>query len=409
MSRKRCHRWPSWDSAAEAPLGVAALADGAGAMIAGPVGVLSGRVHTFSTSAQLPNFQGTMTRIHSARPTISTLLHTALALAASTVLVACGGAAHERARTGRDAEFKVALLTPGPISDQAWNSGAYQGLLRIRDSLGAKISNVETKTPADFDENFRQYGAQHYDLVFGNGFEYQDAASRIGPEYPHTIYVITSGNRVGANVAPLVFGFEEPSYLAGVLAGRLTRSGVVGAIGGTELPPVRSSFLAFAAGVHAVNPRAKVLTSYIGSWDDVSAGKEQALAQIQRGADYIFQNADAAGLGIFQAARDSRGVRVFGANSDQNGVAPDVIIGSVVIDLPRAFLSVAREVKEHRFTPRAIRLGGTTGVVRLVLNPALRAGITTNILAELDSTQARIDRGALTPPRIEFVDTTRAN
>src|SRR5579884_225127 len=64
----------------------------------------------------------------------------------------------------RSASFKVALLTPGPISDQSWNVGAYQGLMRIRDSLGAQVSHIQTKTPAEFDENFRQYGAQGYTI-----------------------------------------------------------------------------------------------------------------------------------------------------------------------------------------------------------------------------------------------------
>ena len=153
------------------------------------------------------------------------------------------------------APFRVALLTPGPITDQAWNGGAYQGLLRIRDSLGAQISHIQTKSPADFEENFRQYGAQGYDLVFGHGFEFQDAASRVSADFPKTIFITTSGNAVRANVAPMVFGFEEPSYLAGILAAHLSKSGMIGAIGGTELPPVRSSFLAFEAGVHAVKPK----------------------------------------------------------------------------------------------------------------------------------------------------------
>src|SRR5690606_19371784 len=70
--------------------------------------------------------------------------------------------------------FRVALLTPGPISDQSWNAAAYEGLNRIRDSLGAMVRHVQTRTPADFEENFRQYGAQGYDLVIGHGFEFQD-------------------------------------------------------------------------------------------------------------------------------------------------------------------------------------------------------------------------------------------
>src|SRR5215831_13965821 len=99
------------------------------------------------------------------------------------------------------ATFRVALLTPGPISDRAWNGSAYDGLVAVRDSLGAQISHVQTKTPAEFEENFRQYGAQGYDLVIGHGFEYQDAAARVAPDFPKTLFITTSGNRVRANVA----------------------------------------------------------------------------------------------------------------------------------------------------------------------------------------------------------------
>src|SRR5689334_25250667 len=121
------------------------------------------------------------------RAVLSTTLHMSV-----FALTACGGGRETPANEG--GKLKVALLTPGPISDQSWNGGAYAGLLRIRDSLGAKISHIQTKTPAEFDENFRQYGAEGYDLVFGHGFEFQDAALRVAPEFPRTIYITTSGN-----------------------------------------------------------------------------------------------------------------------------------------------------------------------------------------------------------------------
>ena len=340
------------------------------------------------------------------RHRFSTLFHVFPLLLA----VACGdGSPRDATPSPRDPGFKVALLTPGPISDQAWNSGAYQGLLRIRDSLGASVSHIQTRTPADFEENFRHYGAEGYHLVFGHGFEFQDAAERVAPEFPRTVYITTSGNRVAPNVSPMVFGFEDPSYVAGVLAGSLTRTNVIGVIGGTEIPPVRSSFAAFEAGARAVNPRVRVLSSYVGNWEDASAGKEQAIAQIRQNADHIFQNADAAGLGIFQAAREAKGVAVFGANVDQNAVAPDVIIGSVVIDLPNAFLSVAQEVKDGRFRPRILRLGSAAGVTKFVLNPAWRDRIRPAVLARVDSTTQRITSGELQPPRIEFVDSVSAS
>jgi basic membrane lipoprotein Med (substrate-binding protein (PBP1-ABC) superfamily) len=300
------------------------------------------------------------------------------------------------ARGDTAAAFRVALLHPGPTSDNSWNWGAAQGLARIKDSLGARTSAIQTRTPAEFEENFRQYGAQGYDLVIGHGFEYQDAAVRVAPEFPKTVFVTTSGNQVGPNLAGIEFDFEEPSYLAGLLAGSLTRTGVVGTIGGTELPPVKRSFAAFVAGAKASRPTVQVLGSYIGNWDDVNAGKEQALAQIGRRADVIFQNADAAGLGVFQAAKERKDVLVFGSNADQNAVAPDVTVGSVVIDLPRAFMLVARDVKERRFQPRVYRLGGKEQVVTLVLNPARKDLVTPALQAALDSAKAKLESGAIT-------------
>lgn len=297
--------------------------------------------------------------------------------------------------TARPGTFRVALLTPGPISDRSWNGGAYEGLLAIRDSLGAQVSHVQTKTPAEFEENFRQYGAQGYDLVIGHGFEFQDAAVRVGPEFPKTLYVTTSGNTVRANVAGIQFAFEEASYLAGILAAGMSKSAAIGAIGGTELPPVKRSFAAYSAGARSVTPRIGIVVSYVGNWDDVSAGKEQALAQIGRRTDVIFQNADAAGLGVFQAARESKSTYVIGANADQNGIAPEVTLGSVVIDLRHAFLLVGKEVKERTFTPRVVSLGIRENVVRLVFNPTLESRIPGATRSAIDSVQRRLFDGSL--------------
>jgi basic membrane lipoprotein Med (substrate-binding protein (PBP1-ABC) superfamily) len=131
----------------------------------------------------------------------------------------------------------------------------------------------------------------------------------------------------------------------------------------------------------------------VGNWDDVSAGKELALAQISRGADVIFQNADAAGLGVFQAAREKRGVFVIGSNADQNSVAPEATLGSVVIDLPRAFLEVAREVRGGNFQTRVVTFDARSDVVHLVINPAMRTRIPARALALVDSVTALIHAG----------------
>lgn len=330
----------------------------------------------------------------------STPVNTVVSVGIALLAIACGRS--ERQATSDSAEnrgnFRVALLTPGAISDQSWNGGAYQGLLRVRDSLHAQISHIQTKSPAEFEENFRQYGNQGYDLVFGHGYEFQDAARAVAPSYPKTQYVVTSGNSATGNISGMVFGFAEPSYLAGMLAGAMTKSNKLGVIGGTELPPVRESFRAFIAGVHRVNPAARVVTSYIGNWDDVSAGKEQALAQLASGVDVIFQNADAAGLGIFQAVREAPHAFVFGTNSNQNDIAPDVTLGSVAIDLPHAFLLVARAVRDKSFHPGLITLGMRQQVVDLIINPRLASRIPSATQHAIDSTRSVILHGTFALP-----------
>ncbi len=307
-----------------------------------------------------------------------------------SVAFATAACSRDDTATTNAGTFKVALLTPGPISDKSWNAGAYAGLMAIRDSLGAEVSHIQTKTPAEFDENFRQYGAKGFNLVFGHGFEFQDAALRVAPTYPNTVYITTSGTSVAKNVGGAEFAFEEASYLAGIVAGGMTKSNILGVIGGTELPPVKRSFAAFEEGARSVNPRIKVVVSYIGNWDDVSAGKEQAIALISRGADIIFQNADAAGLGVFQAVKEAKGVYAIGSNSNQNDIVPDATLGSVVIDLPHAFLEIARAVQKEGFTGRVFSLGLNDNVVTYVANPRVAAQVPVAVTAAVDSAQRQM-------------------
>lgn len=308
-------------------------------------------------------------------------------------LFAFTSAACSDTRASGDKAFKVALLTPGPISDKSWNAGAYAGLMAIRDSLGADVSHIQTRTPAEFEENFRQYGAKGFNLVFGHGFEFQDAALRVAPSYPNTTYITTSGTSVTKNVGGAEFAFEEASYLAGMVAGGMTKTNILGVIGGTELPPVKRSFAAFEQGALAVNPDARIVISYIGNWDDVSAGKEHAIAQIARGADVVFQNADAAGLGVFQAVKEANGVLAIGSNSNQNDIVPEVTLGSVVIDLPHAFLMIAREVQKGNFSGKVFSLGLNDDVVTFVPNPAIASRIPPALISSMDSARKTMVEG----------------
>ncbi|HEV8149523.1 MAG TPA: BMP family protein [Gemmatimonadales bacterium] len=309
------------------------------------------------------------------------------------LLAACGKQPHS------PAGFRVALITPGSIADAAWNSGAYRGLLAIRDSLGARISHVEAHTPGEQAEALRTYAAQGYQLVFGHGFEFQAPAERIGAEYPRTLFVVTSGERLApqGNVVPLVFGIEEGTYLAGMVAGGMTKSSKLGFIGGMELPPIVRGYQGWLHGAQAVNPAVDSRIAYLNNFDDVAAGREAALAMIRLGVDMLHHNADQAALGLFQAAKESPGVFVFGANADQSTLAPERVLASVVIDLPKAFLALARDVEAGRFSPRIETFGLAGGVLRFELNPLLANRIPAALLRRVQAARDSILAGTLHP------------
>ncbi len=294
-------------------------------------------------------------------------------------------------------DFRVGLVTPGSIADAAWNSGAYAGLQQIRDSLGVAISRVEARTPAEQEEALRTYAAQGYSLVFGHGFEFQGSAERVSEQFPATIFVVTSGERVAQNVSPLIFRLHEASYLAGMVAGGMSRTGTIAFVGGIELPPIKLAEDAWVAGARRLNPAIVSRSTYLNTFDDVAAGREAALALLQAGADMFHHNADQAALGAFQAVKESPAAYIFGANLDQSSLAPERVIGSAVIDLPRAFLTVAREAKAGGFVPKVESFGLKSGVIRFDPNPALLATVPAPVQAAVNAARDSIiaaDTGA---------------
>jgi basic membrane lipoprotein Med (substrate-binding protein (PBP1-ABC) superfamily) len=276
------------------------------------------------------------------------------------------------------------------------------GLERVRDELGAEIAHEVASTPQQFEAGFRDFAARGFNLVFGHGFEFQDAAAQVGREYPRTIFITTSGSTILANLAPIVFELEQATYVLGYVAGAISRHARVGAIGGVEIPSVASTFFAFSEGAARVRPRVKTSVSYIGGWTDVSAAREATLAQIAEGADVLIHNTNEAAPGFFQAVAESKDVFAFGSNRNQNDLAPDVVLASATIHVSKAMLLVAEEVRSGQFWPRSIRFGMREGVIDIEWNEALVAKVSEKVIRDADVLVKRIKRGAFKVPRGEF-------
>jgi basic membrane protein A len=256
-----------------------------------------------------------------------------------------------------DKILKVALITEGPVSDAGWNASAYDGLNAIKTELGAEISNLETSSPSEYEEGMRSYASQGYDIVFAHGFQFQDAAQNIGPDYPDTAFVITSGTEAfGENVSPLIFLEEEGFYIMGQAAAKLTKTNKIGHIGGMEIPALIYPYKGFEQGIKDTNPNAQIVLSWIGTWTDVGKAKEAAMAQIDNGVDVMFGSANQATQGVIQACKENN-VWTFGAYSPTIATAPEIIVGEVLLNTDSAFVAVAKQVRDKTFKGGIIALG----------------------------------------------------
>ncbi len=324
-----------------------------------------------------------------------------LLLTMSAVIIECSDKNTEE-------EFKVAMLLPASKSDAGWNALAYTGLLQIEKELGAKIMDVESKTMPEQEQHFRYYADKGFDLIFGHGYEYQEPAKAVAPDFPDTIFITSSGGTITDNISPANFRVEQPAYLLGIMAGMMTQGNKLGCIGGQEIPSVKSTFIAFEAGAKSVNPEVKVIEMWVGDWTDAVTGKRYSEALINQGVDFLFPNADAAGLGAYEAAENAleegKTVYTFGANLDKSDISPETVLANAVIT-PDVFVQIAKEVKDGKFKPQIYTFNMLKDqAITLTYNPKMKEKIPQNVLDKVEAEKARILSGEFEVPQIDFTE-----
>lgn len=290
--------------------------------------------------------------------------------------------------------FKVALLTTGPVNDGGWNEAAYNGLLSIQSKLGAQISKQENVKDADFEEAFRDYANQGYSLIIGHGDEFSQAAAKVAANFPKTSFVTVGGTNIAPNLSYIYFATEEGTYLQGMEAGYVTKSGKGGFIGGQEFPPVKAAAQAFANGAVSTHPGFTFRTTYLNSWVDPVAAKGQTQALLNSGCDVIAHNCDAAAKGMFDTAGTVPGVYTFGVNADENGKAPNVL-SSAFLNIPKAFTDIAATVKNHTFKGSKVMLGLKQHDIVLIDNPKLSKVLTEGQKQNIKAAALKIADGQL--------------
>jgi basic membrane protein A len=289
-------------------------------------------------------------------------------LLGTLILSACAPAvvATEKPAATKAAEpvkkVKVALVMSGVITDGSWNAAAYQGLMdAVKKFPDIETAYSESVPLADFENTYRDYASKGFNLIIGHGSQFADVTLLVAKDNPNTYFAVTNADVSAANVAGLDTKNEEVGYMGGFIAGLLSKSKTVGYVGGQEILAMKRAELGFVKGVPASCPDCKPLVSYVGDSKDAVKGKETGLAMIDKGADAIYHSADAAGLGVIEAAKEKK-IIMIGNTSDQRKLAPDNIVTSTVRNLAPVITQIISELVAGTFKGGVRMHGFDTGI-----------------------------------------------
>lgn len=262
-------------------------------------------------------------------------------------------------------KIKVALVTSaGGLGDKSFNDMGYKGFKQAETDLGVEIKVVEPGTVADYQTQLRSVAGEGYKLVVGLGSDMLDAINAVAPDFANTNFGVVNILPKATNVAIAQFKDHEGSYLAGALAGLMTKTNKIGFVGGMDVPNIRRFLVGYEEGAKYVNPGIEVLTSFAGAWNDPAKGKEIAIDLYSQGADIIFAAAGNTGGGVIQAAQELKKYAI-GVDSDQDYLAPGFVLTSMVKRVDSALYDFIKNTVNNTFTPGVKYYGVKEGGVGL--------------------------------------------
>lgn len=298
-------------------------------------------------------------------------------------------------------KIKAGLVTDiGGVNDKSFNAAAWDGLQRAGKELGAEVKLTESRTNADYISNLSRFAQAGYDLVFAVGILMQDALKEVAGRFPNIKFAIIDGDAPDLpNCVAYKFREEEGSFLVGALAGAVTKSNVVGFVGGMDLPLIRKFEAGYTAGVKTTNPKAEVKVGYAGKFNDPAKGQEIALSQMGAKADIIFHASGSTGIGVIKAvANKGKGFYVIGVDKDQDAEAPGRVLTSMVKKVDVAVFDVCKAVSTDAFKPGTTVLGLKEEALGLSEMKYTKQDIPPGVMDKIEALKKQIIDGTLKLP-----------
>ncbi|HVF90542.1 MAG TPA: BMP family ABC transporter substrate-binding protein [Blastocatellia bacterium] len=286
----------------------------------------------------------------------------------------------------------------GGKDDKSFNAAAWEGVKRAARDFPITLRDVEPGDPTSIEPSMRAFAERGYDLIIGVGFAQEPIMKQVAADYPNLKFAIIDGVIDLPNVASLIFEEHEGSFLVGMIAARTTRTDKIGFVGGMDIPLIHKFATGYEEGAKHANPKVQIFKNYVGTtdsaWNDPSKGKELAKAQIERGADVVFQAAGNSGLGVFDAAEET-GKLAIGVDSNQNWVKPGHILTSMIKRVDVAVYNAVRESLEGRFAGGIHLFGLENEGVGYALDDYNRALIPQSVLDETERAKQEIIAGKI--------------
>lgn len=293
------------------------------------------------------------------------------------------------------------VLDRGGRDDKSFNAAAFAGATLAEKELGVSVKTVEASDDNAFESLHRSFAGKNFDLIIGVGVSQMDALKKVAAKFPEKKFAIVDAQVDLPNVQSLLFAEHEGSFLMGAIAALKSKDGKLGFIGGMDIPLIRRFQMGYEAGAKHVNPKASVVSNYVGvtsdAWNNPAKAKELALSQYRSGIDIIFSAAGASGAGLFDAAEETKRFAI-GVDSNQNWIRPGRILTSMLKRVDLAVLESMKELKAGTWKGGVKRFGLSNQGVDYALDEHNRQVFTPEIKKRVDEIKANIVAGKVKVP-----------
>ncbi|MDA8447042.1 BMP family ABC transporter substrate-binding protein [Paracidovorax valerianellae] len=262
--------------------------------------------------------------------------------------------------------LKIAFAYVGPVGDGGWSFAHDNGRKALEKEFGDKVqtSFVESvPESADAERVLRDMASQGNKLIFGTTFGYMESIQKIAPDFKDVKFEHATGYKTAENVRTYDSRTYEGAYMAGVIAGAMTKTNTLGVVGSVPIPEVIRNINSFTLGAQSVNPKIKTKVVWVNEWFSPPKETEAATSLINGGADVLFQNTDSPA--VLKTAQE-KGKRAFGWDSDMTAYGPKAHLASAVINWGPYYIKATKDALNGTWATGQSWWGVKEGAIDLV-------------------------------------------